>query len=314
MQFWALVADSFRESLDRKIFWVLLLITGVVILAMGSIAFDGDRVTFLFGLWDAASGDFDPVSAIGRARLLSAVVFFLLMTVLGWVGIILMVIASAGFFPTLMQPGTIDILVSKPISRPRLFLYKYLGSMVFVIMQATVFVVLTFLVMGLRWGLWAPGYLLCIPLIVLLFSYVYCVTVLVAVKTRSSVAAILLSLGAWFLFACPPAALDLFESFPELRENKRLHRTLEIIAWVPPKTADIPYIAARWCKAGASVDIFPDDVMGPAGTPQREQINRAREIEVKAMSESPWLSIGSSLVFETVIVLWAMLIFCRRDY
>jgi hypothetical protein len=175
MQFWALLKDSIRESLDRKIFWVVLAATLLVVLGMASIGFDEDRVSLCFGLWETTTQRFDPGTSVGRSALIGAVIFLPMQLLLGWVGLILILIATAGFFPTMMEPGAADVLLTKPISRPRLFLYKYACSLVFVLLQASAFVVMTFAVMGLRWGVWAPGYLLSVPLLVLLFSYVYCV-------------------------------------------------------------------------------------------------------------------------------------------
>jgi len=51
MQLWALIVDGFREALDRKIFWVLVGITLLICVALLSIGFEGDHVSFMFGLW-----------------------------------------------------------------------------------------------------------------------------------------------------------------------------------------------------------------------------------------------------------------------
>ncbi len=314
MQFWALVVDSFRESLDRKIFWVLIAITLVIAAAMISVGIESDRINFFFGMWDFETDHLNPLSDLGRSRIVGTVVYVLMDLFLGWVGIILMVIATAGVFPRLMEHGAIDVLLSKPMSRYRLFVYKYLATMVFVLLQAALFVGVTFLVMGLRWGVWVPGYLLSIPLLVLLFSYVYCVSVLVAVKTRSTVAAILLSIGAWVLYACPVMTLQAFDAFPSLKERERLYQAMRVASWIPPKTAEIPYIAAKWAQAGTSIDIFPTSVTAGERESDREHIERAREIEQRELDKNPVYSIGSSLLFEVVVVLWAMALFARRDY
>lgn len=314
MQLWALIVDSLRDALDRKIFWVLVVITLLIVVAMLSVGFEGDRVTFMFGLWEAESDHYDPFSGLGRSHIVGLVIYMLLDVFLGTIGVLLMIIATAGMFPRLIESGAIDALLSKPMSRPRLFLYKYLASMVFVLIQASLFVVLTFLVMGLRWGVWAPAYLLSIPLLVLLFSYVYCVSVLVAVKTRSTVAAILLSLGAWVLFAAPTGVLQLFDTFPSLKEHERLYRAVRVISWIPPKTADVPYLAAQWAEAGTSLDAFPSSVMDTGSDADRETMDRAQQMEERELQKSPVYSIGSSLLFEGVIVLWAMWIFARKDY
>lgn len=314
MQLWAIIVDSLRESLDRKIFWVVLAITMLVALAMASVGFEGNKVSLVFGLWDLDSGPFNPIASFGRARLLGLVVYLVLDIFLGWIGIILMIVATASFFPSMIASGAVDILLAKPISRPRLFLYKYLSSMVFVFVHGTVFVLLTFLVMWLRWGVWAPGYLMSIPLLVLLFSYVYCVTVYVGIRTRSTVTAILISLGAWVVFAAPPIALDTFEAFPRFKEHQRLYQSVRMVSWIPPKVSDFVYMAARFADAGTSIDIFPESLVSDGSQDRQEQLKRAREIEERQLHKSPWLSIGSSLAFEFAVVMLAMWHFSRKDY
>lgn len=314
MQFWALIVDSFRESRDRKIFWVLVGITLLITLAMLSTGFSENSVSLLFGLFETETSEYSPLSVMGRSRIASLVVYFIMDMFLGFVGMCLMVVATAGVFPAIMQRGTIDILLAKPLGRPRLFLYKYLASMMFVLVQAALFVGLTFLVMGLRWRVWVPGYLLSIPLLLLLFSYVYCISVLVGVTTRSTVAAILVSLGAWVLFALIPAVPALFEMFPTMQKYERVHRAAKVVAWLPPKTADVPYLAARWADAGTSLDMFPTAVMEGGTEQDRAAMQQARELEEEQLEVSPLKSIGSSLIFEACIVALAMWRFSRRDF
>lgn len=313
MQFWAFIVDSFRESLDRKIFWVIAAITLVVVLTLLCIGFEADRVTLAFGLWDVETDHFNPASISGRQHIIGVVVYALTYTVLGWMGVILMVIATAGMFPRMLDSGVIDILASKPMSRPKLFLLKYFASMVFVLFHATVFVGLTFLVMGLRWGVWVPGYLLSVFLLVILFSYIFCVSVLVGVKTRSTAAAILISLGAWFLFTAPFNTLQVVEKFPSLKEKTRVYQGLQVARWILPKTAEIPYIAANWAGAGTYIEALPMPVESRGG-PSDEDLRLARELEQEELRKNPWVSIGTSLGFEAIIVLWAMGSFARKDY
>lgn len=314
MQFWAIIIDSIRESLDRKIFWVLVVLTLMVGLAMLSVGFEGDQIHFFFGIWTMDSGFYDPLSDLGPSRLAGLVVYLLLSRMLGSIGMVLMIVATAGVFPSLMAGGSIDSLLAKPIGRPRLFAYKYLATMVFVLLQATIFVGATFLVMGLRWGVWRPGYLLSVPLAVLLFSYLYCVSVLVAVKTRSTVAAILVSIGAWVCFAMFHNLPLVFDTFPSLKEHRLIYNTVRVVHWIPPKTGDFRYLAARLAGTGPSVDAFPP-FMVQGGSPQDQaSIQLAREMEERELLKDPIASIGSSLLFELVVVSWAMWIFVRRDY
>ena len=250
MQFIAMVVDSLRESLDRKIFWVMVAVTFLVVLSMLSLGFEENSVTFFFGMWKQNTDHFNPVTLIGRRAIISGVVHVVLDFFLGWIGVLLMIVATGGMLPSLMQRGAIDVVLAKPINRPRLFLYKYLSILVFALLQAVLFVGLTFLVMGFHWKVWVPGYLLSIPLLVLLFSYVFCISALVATKTESTIAAILLSLVAWVFFAMPPIGLEVFEKYPELQQYTRSYQSAQLAAWVVPKTGDIPYFAAKWAGGG----------------------------------------------------------------
>ena len=71
----------------------------------------------------------------------------------------------------------------------------------FVTLQVLVVSLGGFLVMGWRGHRWMPSLFLAIPLVLLLFSYVFSLCVLLGVWTRSTIAALLLSIAAWGLFA-----------------------------------------------------------------------------------------------------------------
>jgi hypothetical protein len=81
------------------------------------------------------------------------------------------------------------------------FVSKYFASLLFVLLQITVFAIGCFLVIGIRDGEWRPDIFLAIPLITLMFSYIYAFCVLLGVWTRSTVAALLLSILLWLFFS-----------------------------------------------------------------------------------------------------------------
>jgi ABC-type transport system involved in multi-copper enzyme maturation permease subunit len=320
MQIWALIADSFREARDTKIFWVMTAISLVVVAAMFCVGIYPDRVDILFGAWQintdrfAASAGVDPgtLAALGvRTDLVAGLaVDFILELVLGFIGMILAIIATAGFLPNMLARGTIDVLLSKPLPRWRLFLGRYLGSMMFILVQAVLFVGLSFVVMGTRWQVWLPGYLLTIPLIVLLFSYLYCVSAFVAVRFGSSTAAVLLTLGAWVFFAGIQSLDDAFDYSKEMRSYTRVRQTVNVARWIVPKTQDITYIAKRWTGAATASKLFA----GSDDEAARKALADADEIELRRIRLNPTYTIGSSLLFEAALVLAAMWSFSRKDF
>jgi ABC-type transport system involved in multi-copper enzyme maturation permease subunit len=230
--------------------------------------------------------------------------------VLGWIGIILVLVATAGFLPSMLEHGSIQVLLSKPMPRWMLLLSKYVGSLVFIFTQAAIFVVLTFLVAGVRWNVWLPGYLLAIPLITILFSYLYCVSALVAVLTKSTIAAIMVSLGAWVFFFAIQSAHDTFRIFPAMQEYTRVETVVSGLRWVTPKTQDITYIARKWARAASPMDLMPP----PESEEDQQWVERAGNVETARMRVPAYQTIGSSLLFEIVILAIAAWKFSRQDY
>jgi ABC-type transport system involved in multi-copper enzyme maturation permease subunit len=134
----------------------------------------------------------------------SADVVRYLQLLLGWgvadtVGLLLALIWTAGFMPTFLDASTASVLLAKPVPRWQLLLGKCLGVVLFVAVQVVLFVVLTWLTLGLRTGVWETGYLWCIPLVLVHFVIFYSFSVLMAVMTRSTVACVLGSLLFWLL-------------------------------------------------------------------------------------------------------------------
>lgn len=317
MQFWALIVDSFRESLDRKIFWVMAVISVLIAAAMFCIGFEPGKIVILFGTWEVATDKFTIGGDIRPDRVATLTVTVIMELALGWQGIILAIIATAGFFPAFIERGSIDVLLSKPMPRWQIFLGKYFGSMVFVFVQALIFVILTFVVVGLRWGAWLPGYLWAIPLVVLLFSYIYCVSVWVAVHLRSTVAAVLISLGAWMMFAGVQTTVDAFEAYPRFQRYQTVYTAFRAARWIVPKTQDITYLAAKWSGAGTSDEVLPvpaAEIPDNDYDSETETIERFSAVERRRMNMNPVHTIGSSLLFEALVVMLAMWKFSRTDY
>ena len=117
---------------------------------------------------------------------------------MSWLASILALISTASIVPDMVTGGSIDILLSKPIGRTRLFLTRYFTGLLFVTVQVAVFTIASIVVVGIRGGSWEPWFLLAIPLVVIFFSYLFCICALVGLLTRSTIVALLVTM----LFCC----------------------------------------------------------------------------------------------------------------
>jgi ABC-type transport system involved in multi-copper enzyme maturation permease subunit len=122
---------------------------------------------------------------------------YLLNIIGAWVALLVSVVVTAYSVPTMLQKGSVDLLLVKPISRPVLLLYKYIGGLLFIAINTTVAVGGFWLVLALRSGIWAPGALVSIPAITFFFAILYSVSVLIGVMSRNGVVAILATCAFW---------------------------------------------------------------------------------------------------------------------
>ncbi|MBV9122806.1 MAG: ABC transporter permease [Planctomycetes bacterium] len=119
----------------------------------------------------------------------------------GWLGagiaMLVSTIITAFFIPNMLRKGTVDLLLVKPIHRTTLLIYKFLGGLLFMFLNTVFIVVGIWLVLGLRSGLWAPGFLVTIFILTFEFAIFYAVSTLFGVLTRSPIVAILVTCFAW---------------------------------------------------------------------------------------------------------------------
>jgi hypothetical protein len=194
----ALLLDSYRELNSKKLFWITLIISGLVVVGMGCIGVNQAGTSFTLAGWDTGLS----AGPIGTSPALLYKLLFSFVGVgfwLSFIGSILGLVSTAGIFPDFMAGGSIDLYLSKPISRLRLFLTKYIGGLLFVTLQISVFAIASFLLLGIRGHTWEPAVFLSIPLVVIMFSYLFSICVLLGVMTRSTIAALLLTVLCWFI-------------------------------------------------------------------------------------------------------------------
>ncbi len=193
----AIFYDAYRSLHAKKMFWVVLVISLLVVAVFACIGVNEDGVKILF--WQFDNGVIKAEGDSGAEMFYREIVFRQLgiNVWLSWIATILALVSTVGIFPDLVNSGSIDLLVSKPIGRLRLFLTQYVAGLLFVTLQVAIFCAACFLLIGLRAGHWEPRLFMAVPIVVCLFSYLFAFSVLVGVLTRSTLAALLLTLLLW---------------------------------------------------------------------------------------------------------------------
>ncbi len=210
----ALFVDAYRELNAKKLFWVTLILSGLIVAIFAGIGY-GDHGLSFFG-WRLA---FIPINPdILKPEVLYKAMFSNLgiRVWLSWVATILALISTAGFIPDMISGGSIETVLSKPIGRVRLFLTKYATGLLFVALQVAVFSAGCFLVFGLRASLWEPGIFLAVPIVVVFYSYLFAVCALLGLLTRSTITALLLTGLFWAMLFVVNTADGMLVMFREM--------------------------------------------------------------------------------------------------
>ncbi|MCC6661235.1 MAG: hypothetical protein IT437_10155 [Phycisphaerales bacterium] len=214
----AIFLDAYRELNSRKLFWFSLVISGIIVAAFAAVGLNERGITLLW--WEFPA---DINTRVIAASVLYRYVFTLIAIPfwLGWGAMILAIVSTAGMIPDFVAGGAVELTLAKPIGRVRLILTKFAAAMLFAALQVTVFAAACFVVIGTRGHTWDPSVFLAVPLIVLVFSYLYSACFLLGIVTRSTIASMLLTMLAWFLIFGVSTTEQVFLS---LRAGNELRR------------------------------------------------------------------------------------------
>ncbi|MDB4695069.1 ABC transporter permease [bacterium] len=141
-----------------------------------------------------AGFEFPAELAVDKTRFVGIINQFVVPLIIDWLlGFILIflgILVTASMIPDMLQPGSLHLLLSKPVSRSMLLISKFIGGCAFVFLCVIQLVVGLYLVAGLRLDIWNVRLLWCIPVSVFLFSVFYSVSVLAGMRWRSPILAI----------------------------------------------------------------------------------------------------------------------------
>jgi ABC-type transport system involved in multi-copper enzyme maturation permease subunit len=187
----ALIRDTFREALARKIFWVLFGLSTLLILFF----------LFLMRI-DIVSGATATVSLFGRQtganpdvnRLVRGVYGGIATFLYTW-GMFLAVFASSGLVPSVLEPGRIELLLSKPLSRTHILLGRFAGNVLVVLLNSAFLVLGVWTILGFKTGIWSPTFLIAVATTTFMFAVLLAVVVLIGVWLESAAAATMITVA-----------------------------------------------------------------------------------------------------------------------
>lgn len=115
----------------------------------------------------------------------------------GTFGVLAAILVTSPIIPHTFESGAIDLLLSKPVNRSLLFLTKFLGGCSFVLLNTTYFLVGVYFIMGVRFGIWNPRLILCVPVFLFLFAIYYSVSALAGVVWKNAIVSVVMTILFW---------------------------------------------------------------------------------------------------------------------
>ncbi len=274
-----IIQNTFREALAKKIFIGYYIFYALVVLIM----------IFLVNM-DAVEG---VMSLTDTSALVHQVEtgFFMI----SWNLIIFFsLISTASFIPSMLEKGTIDLLISKPISRPMILLSKFMGAVLFVFFSMVFLLGSIWLILSLKSGFWDFSFLLSILWITFAFATMYSIVVVIGLTTQSTVIAILVNFFLIFVL-CPLLSIREAVIF-SLVTNDTVKFVFDFLYYIFPKPGEIR-------------DLTNAMIMGEPINTWKTSVNA----ETGSFTAS-WMSAISSLLFSLVMMAYSIYYFSKKDY
>jgi len=217
------------------------------------------------------------------------------------VALLISVIMTAFFVPNMIRKGSVDLLISKPIGRTPLLIYKYIGGLTFIFLVSTFTTGGVWLALALRSGFWDPTFLVLIPILTFTFAILYSISVFVGVLTRSPIVAMLATIGSMFVFWL--VGIGKMWADEKRKDNDAagesshwLVTVVETLNTILPRYKDLDTITSK---------LIADGTLTPA---------EMRMVGLASMDYPSWgATFGVSLAFIAVMLALACWRFNRRD-
>jgi ABC-type transport system involved in multi-copper enzyme maturation permease subunit len=229
----ALVRDTFREAFARRIFWGFFGCCSALLLFL----------MFIMRI-DVVQGAIATVTIFGRSTPSADVQNLVQQTqsviamILYFAGMALSVFASAGLVAAVFEPGRIELLLSKPVSRTHLLLGRYLGNVLVVAANILYLVAGSWIIFGVKTGVWGAGFLVSSLCTIFIFSVLLAVLVLVGVLWDSSAVAIMVTFA--IMIVTPILAQK--ATIERLLSSEWSRVVVRVLYYALPKTSDVSVI------------------------------------------------------------------------
>ena len=224
--------DTFQESFRNKMFLFFFVMSSLVVGTIG-LAMNMDIVN---GVMAGASilGTEIRMPEMPVSQFITMIQTGLAMLI-AVVGLFLALMATSTLFPTMLQKGSIDLLLCRPIPRWRIITARFLGGAAIMAFNAAYLIVGVWLVLGLKSGIWSKGFPLSAMFLIFAFVVLFSVMMMASVITENGSIGLLMT----FMLIVASPILASHERITPAFSEELYRQIFRNLYWVLPKTAEI---------------------------------------------------------------------------
>jgi len=227
MKLLAIIEYTFREGLARKtIIGFFVISSFFLLLALIGAVFMPSTIE----IGNPQSGQ-ETVNVMSNQEVVRGVQTFLT-GFINFAALVLSIFATASILPNTMEKGSIDLLLSKPVSRDEILFGKFIGSLLIVLVNVAYYIIGMWLIFGVRTGFWNTGFLAVTLSITFTFLVLYTPMMVIGIASRSSALTIIILYI--YLFLVSPI-LEARTIIAELVQNETVSHVLDVFYYPLPK-------------------------------------------------------------------------------
>ena len=144
-------------------------------------------------------GEALPFPAKDIQRPIQQVLAAFISLIVGRLGVFIAILVTAAIVPHTFEPGAIDLLLSKPVSRTLVFVTKFVGGCAFILINASYLIAGLWVLAGVRFHVWNAKLLLCIPVFLFLFAICYAVSAVAGLIWKNAIVSVVLTIVFWMM-------------------------------------------------------------------------------------------------------------------
>ena len=227
---------TLKETISKKIFltfFVLSTLFIVLIIFALNVKVGGVDSKILLDFFgqnfraDQGEQLFDPKEILGYVQTGIAIAVF-------FISIFFSLFATAGIFPNFLKKGSIDLIISKPISRERIFVERFLGALTIVGINIFYIVLFSWVVLSMKFEIWNYDFLFAGLIIFIFFSILFSLLALVSVITRNTVISLLIVYFTIFILSPILAGVQRFT----ILDGTYYKSIIKILHFILPKVSE----------------------------------------------------------------------------